>query len=141
MKKVQFEKQIEQEKHKLADIHNIPDYMDVQREEIKKHITDLNDDLKTRQESIDILKGRLTNQITSFKETIAKVLDKGTSLTKKIRMLFQEQGITIASILTAVGMAISVLVEAFLPGGSGAGTAGNPLPKVHSMALGRVLLQ
>ena len=82
-KKVQFEKRIEQEKRKLADIHNIPDYMDVQQEEIKKHITDLNDDLKTRQESIDILKGRLTNQITSFKETIAKVLDKGTSLTKK----------------------------------------------------------
>ena len=32
-------------------------------------------------------------------------------------MLFREQGITIASILTAVGMAIDVLVEALLPGG------------------------
>ena len=66
-----------------------------------------------RQESIDLLKGTLKNQITSFKETIAKVLDKDTSLGEKIRTLFREQGITITSILTAIGMAIGVLVEAF----------------------------
>ena len=75
------------------------------------------------------LKGRLTKQITSFKETIAKVLDKHTSLAEKIRMLFREQGITIASTLTAIRMAIGVLVEALLPGGGTDGTAGNPLPK------------
>ena len=57
------------------------------------------------------------NQITSFKEMIVNVLDKDTSLAEKIRTLFREQGITIASILTAIGMAISVLVEALLPGG------------------------
>ena len=42
----------------------------------------------------------------------SKVLDKDTSLAKKIRTLFREQGITIASILMAIGMAIGVLVEA-----------------------------
>ena len=84
-----------------------------------KRITKLNDELKVRQESIDLLKGRLMNQITSFKETIAKVLDKDTSLAEKIRMLFQEQGIMIASILTTIRMAIGVLVEALLPGGDG----------------------
>ena len=46
-----------------------------------------------------------------------------------MRMPFKEQGITIASILTANGMAIGVLVEAILPGGIGAGKAGKPLPK------------
>ena len=51
----------------------------------------------------------------SFRETIAKVLDKDTSLGEKIRTLFREQGITIASILMAIGMAIGVLVEALLP--------------------------
>ena len=66
------------------------------------------------------------NQITSFKETIAKVLDKDTSLAEKIRTLFREQGITIASILTAIGMAIGGLVEALLPGGGG--TAASPPP-------------
>ena len=67
----------------------------------------------------------------SFKETIAKVLNKDTSLGEKIRTLFREQGITIASILTAIGMAIGVLVEALLPGGGGAisGGGGEPPPK------------
>ena len=88
--------------------------------------------MKIRQESIDILKGRLKNQITSFRETIAKVLDKDTSLAEKIRALFSEQGITIASILTAVGMAMGVLIEALLPGGRGATVAsggGEPPPE------------
>ena len=91
------------------------------REDITKRIDNLNEDLKVRQESIDLLKGRLKNQIISFKETIAKVLDKDTSLSEKIRTLFREQGITIASIL---GMAIGVLVEALLPGGGGAMASG-----------------
>ena len=102
------------------------------KEDITKRIDALNDELKVRQESIDLLKGRLKNQITSFKETIAKVLDKDTSLAEKIRTLFREQGITIASILTAIGMAIGVLVEALLPDGGGAAAAsrgGEPPPK------------
>ena len=101
------------------------------REEITKRIDSLNDELVTIQESINILKGRLKNQITSFRETIAKVLDSKTSLAEKIRTLFREQGIMIASILMAIGMAISVLVEALLPGGKGASVAsgGEPLPK------------
>ena len=53
------------------------------------------------------------------------MVDKDTSLAEKIRTLFQEQGITIRTIRMAIG----VLVEALLPGGGGAGTAGKPLPK------------
>ena len=81
------------------------------REAITKQIDDLNDELKVRQESIDLLKGRLKNQITSFKETIAKVLDNDTSLAEKIRTLFREQGITIASILTAIGYTSTQLAQ------------------------------
>ena len=95
------------------------------KEDITKRIDALNDELATRQESIDLLQGRLKNQITSFKETIAKVLDKDTSLSEKIRTLFREQGITIASILTAIGMAIEVLVEALLPSGGAATASGD----------------
>ena len=99
-------------------------------EGITKRIKALNDKLATRQDSIDLLKGRLKNQITSFRETIAKVLDKDTSLGEKIRTLFREQEIMIASILTAIMMAIRVLIEALLPGGGGAATAsGGPPPK------------
>ena len=100
------------------------------KEDITKRIDDLNDELKVRQESINLLKGRLKNQITSFHETIAKVLDEDTSLGEKIRTLFREQGITIASILTAIGMAIGVLVEALLPGGGAEASGdGEPPPK------------
>ena len=65
----------------------------------------------------------------SFKETIAKVSDKDTSLGEKIRTLFRKQGITIASILTAIRMAIRVLVEALLPGSAATASGGEPPPK------------
>ena len=120
-KKVQLEEHIEKEKQKLERIREHPrEYDDGVQEDITKQIAKLNDELKVRQESIDLLKGRLKNQITSFKETIAKVLDKDTSLAEKIQMLFRKQGITIASMLTAIGMTICVLIEALLPGGGGA---------------------
>ena len=47
-----------------------------------------------------------------------------------MRTLFREQGITIASILTAIGMAIGLLVEALLLGGGTiSGGGGEPPPK------------
>ena len=129
-----MEEHIAKEHRKLEEFREYPGvYDDAMREDITKQIDDLNDELKVRQESIDLLKGRLKSQIMSFKETIAKVLDKDTSLGEKIRTLFREQGITIASILTAIGMSIGVLVEALLPGGGGAaatsGGGGEPPPK------------
>ena len=130
-----MEERIAKEFRKLKKFREYPGvYDDAMREDITKQIDDLNEDLKVRQESIDLLKSRLKNQITSFKETIAKVLDKDTSLAEKIRTLFREQGITIVTILTAIGMAIRVLVEALLPGGGGAATSGGepPPPKDES---------
>ena len=123
-KKVQLEECIEKKKCKLMDIENSPEYDDGIQEDIRNRIGRLNDDLKVRQESINLLKGRLTNQNMGIKETIPKVLNKDTSLTKKIRTLFREKGITIASVLTAIGMAISVLVEALPLSGGDAVTQG-----------------
>ena len=86
-KKVELEERIEKEKRKLVDIQDNPEYDDGIREDIRRRIAKINDDLTVRQESIDLLKGRLKDHITSFKETIAKVLDKDTSVAAKIRML------------------------------------------------------
>ena len=66
---------------------------------------------------------------------ITKVLDKDTPLGEKIRTLFREQGITIASILTAIGMAIGVLVEALLPGGAVAASGGGEPPPKDEIGL------
>ena len=43
---------------------------------MRKRTERLNDDLKVREESISLLKGRLTSQIMGIKEMIAKVVDK-----------------------------------------------------------------
>ena len=132
-KKVQLEEHVAKEHRKLEEFREYPGvYHDAMREDITKRIDNLNDELQVRQEPIDLLKGRLKNQITSFKETIAKVLDKDISLGEKIQTLFREQGITMASILMAIGMAIGVLVEALLSGGgatTASGGGGEPLPK------------
>ena len=82
-KKLDSEEEIEKQKEKLAEIENHSDYSDAQREEFRERIKRLNDELKVRQEHIDLLKDDLTNQITSIKETIAKVLDSNTSLAER----------------------------------------------------------
>ena len=90
-KKVQLEEHIAKERRKLEEFRKYPGvYDDSMKEDITKRIDALNDELKVRQESIDLLKGRLKSQITSFKEAISKVLDKDTSLGEKIRNLFRE---------------------------------------------------
>ena len=104
-KKVELEEHTAKECRKLEEFWEYPEeYDDAMREDIMKQIDILNDELVIRQESINLLKGRLKNQITSFCETIAKVLDKDTSLGEKIKTLFREQGIMIASILMTIGM-------------------------------------
>ena len=115
-KKVEIKQKLTQEYRKLEYVREHSNYDEGIHKDIKERIGKFTEDLKTREESIDLLKGRLKNQITSFKETIAKVLDKDATLGERIKTLFREQGITILSILTAIGMAIGVLVEALLPG-------------------------
>ena len=128
-KKVELEEHITKERRKLEEFREYPGvYDDAMKEEITKRIDALNDELATRQESINLLKGRLKSQITSFKETIVKVLDKDALLGEKIRTLFRRQEITIASILTAIGMGIGVLVEALLPGGAATASGGGGEP-------------
>ena len=65
------------------------------------------------------MKGEASEQINQIRGSITKFFYKETgTLGERIRTLFKEQGITIVSILTAVGMAIGVLVEALLGGPS-----------------------
>ena len=73
-KKVELEEHIAKERRKLEEFREYPRvYDDAMKEDVTKRIDALKDELVTRQESIDLLKGRLKNQITSFKETIANV--------------------------------------------------------------------
>ena len=86
---------------------------------IEDRIQKLRGELTERNKEIDILKGEASKQINQIRGSITKFLDKETgTLGERIRTLFKEQGITIVSILTAVGMAIGVLIEALLGGPS-----------------------
>ena len=94
-------------------------YLDEEREEVRARLQRFQDEQKAINEQICILKGRYSNQIYQIRESIMKFLDKETgTLGERIRTLFKEQGITIVSILTAIGMAIGVLIEALLGGPS-----------------------
>ena len=113
-KRIDLEGRIKHEERKLNEIQD-PIYSDDQRKMVEDRIKKLRDELNERNEEINILKGEASKQINQIKESITKFLDKETgTLDERIRTLFKEQGITIVSILTAVGMAIGVLIEALL---------------------------
>ena len=81
---------------------------------IENRIKELRDELNQSDKEIDILKGEASRQINQIRESITKFLDKETgTLGDRIRTLFKEQGITKVSILTAVGMAVLLLVWSF----------------------------
>ena len=117
-KRVDLEAHIKLEERKLNEIQD-PKYSDDQRDLIEGRINKLRGELTERNKEIDILKGEASKQTNQIRESITKFLDKETgTLGERIRTLFKEQGIMIVSILTAVGMAIGVLIEALLGGPS-----------------------
>ena len=110
---------IDRENRKLEEMANNETYSDEQREEVRARLQRFHNEQKAINEQIRILKGRYSNQIYQIRESIMKFLDKETgTLGERIRTLFKEQGITIVSILTALGMTLGVLIEALLGGPS-----------------------
>ena len=120
------------------------------RRRIAERLRDLQDERSARLEAASASKDALRSQISRIRETIGRVLNEDTTLAERVRTLFREQGVTLVSILTAVGMAISTLVLA-LTGGGGTVTPPSPPPapsdkgglrewaKKTLQALGRVL--
>ena len=118
---------IDKENRKLEKMANDETYSDEQREEVRARLQRFQDEQKAISDQIRILTGRYSNQIYQIRESIMKFLDKETgTLGERIRTLFKEQGITIISILTALGMILGVLIEALLGGPS---TTSTPTPR------------
>ena len=115
-KRIDLEGRIEHEEKKLNEIQD-PTYSDDQRNMIEGRIRKLRDELNERNKEINILKDEASKQINQIRESITKFLDKENgTLGERIRTLFKEQGITVVSILTAIGMALGVLIESLLGG-------------------------
>ena len=134
--------------------------METDDAEIKQEITDrmrrlqgeLSDielERQARLEALSTNKAARRSQINRIRETIRWLLHEDKTLAERIRTLFREQGITIVSILTAIGMVISTLVLALTGGGRGPVPSPTPRPpdkggvkewiKKHLQALGRAL--
>ena len=96
--------------------------------EIDKRIKELTEqrDLQKEHLNRDLLPG-LKSQFARIRKTVNTVLYSDRTLGERIRTLFREQGVTIVSVITALGLAISTLAEAIALGVKSA--TPNPKPK------------
>ena len=100
-----------------------------QIERISGRIRDLESERSARLEVINVNRDKLRSQVNRIKDTINKILKEDTTLGERIKTLFREQGITIVSVLTAIGMIIGVIVETFIPTTGGTTSPSKPPPK------------
>ena len=148
-RKSQVERHLAMERRKLTETDD-PGILQEIRDRIRKIESELSDieiERQSRLEALSTNREALRSQVNRIRETFRRLLHEDTTLAERIRTLFREQGITIASILTAIGMAISTLVLA-LTGGGGSTPTPPPKPssnglkewvKKHLQALGRAL--
>ena len=140
-KLTELDNHITREQNKLDE----PDIGEFERRRIAERIRDLKDERVSRLEAASASREALRSQISRIRETINRLINEDTTLAERIRTLFREQGITIVSILTALGMVISTLVLA-ISGGSAVVVPTPPSKgglrewvKKYLHALGRVL--
>ena len=138
------------ERRKLTETDDTEIQQDIRdRMELQGELSDVELERQARLEALSTYRAALRSQINRIRETIRRLLHEDKTLAERIRALFREQGITIASILTAIGMAISTLVLAVTGGGAGGTPSPAPKPsdkggvkewvKKHLQALGRAL--
>ena len=116
-----IDKDVAKEKRKLQEAED-----EISKSDITTRLENLEDERSVRLEAATANKDALRGQINRIKETINKVLKEYTTLGERLRTLFKEQGITIVSVLTAIGMIIGVIVEAVIPTSGGSATPSKP---------------
>ena len=125
-KLTELENDIARQKTKLND-----EISEEQKTIIKKRLNDFQDEYKVRMETLSLQKTKLQTQFARIRQTIDKIADKDRSLKERLNILWREQGLTITSVLTAVGLTISTLVLALIPRGGAAGGAGGSGSNPH----------
>ena len=121
-KLTELDKDIARQKQKLQEAEDDEATEETTKRDIRPRIKNLEDERDARLEAASANKEELRGQINRIKETIDKVLKEDTTLRERLKTLFKEQGITIVSILTTIGMIIGVIVEAVIPTTGGTGT-------------------
>ena len=72
------------------------------QQEIRERISNLGAERQGQLEALSANRGALRSQVSRIRETFRRLLHEDTTLRERLRTLFREQGIIIASILTAV---------------------------------------
>ena len=83
----------------------------------------------------------MSSQVARIRQTLDKIADGNRTLKERLKILWREQGVTIVSVLTALGMTISTLILALLPSGDPSGSSPHKLRdwvKKSFSALGRL---
>jgi len=111
-KLTELDDHINKEQSKLDRIESEGGIDEATKRRITDRLRELQDERASRREAASANRDALRTQINRVRETINRILNEDTTLAERIRTLFREQGITIASIITAVGMAITALVFA-----------------------------
>ena len=94
-----------------------------------REIAKLEEEIQLHEERIREYDGKFRSQMERVKQTIDKMLNEDTTLGERIRTLFREQGLTIASILTAIGLTISTIISSIVAAVRPTPAAPKPGPK------------
>ena len=118
------------------------------KNKIAESLRNLQDVRAALLEAASATREALRSQISRIRETLHRILHGDKTLAERIKTLFREQGITIVSVPTALGMIISTIVLA-IPGGGATAPPQPPQPpgkggakewiKKQPQSLGRIL--
>ena len=108
---------------------------------IQERLNQQRDERASRLEASAVNREALRSQISRIRETVERVLNEDTTLAERLRTLFREQGVTIASVLTALGFIVSTVVLAFQNMLGGGWPTPTPTPSGHDGATGWVKKQ
>ena len=148
-RKSEVKNHLARERQKLTEGRHRQEIRD-RMKKLNGELTDIKLERQARLEALSTNIAVFRTQINRIRETIRRLLHEDKTVAERIRTLFREQGITIVSILTAIGMAISTIVLA-LTGGGSTSDVPSPAPrppdkggvkewvKMHLEALGRAL--
>ena len=149
-RKSEVERHLAREHQKLTETDDIEMQREI-RDRIRKLesvLSDIELERQARLEALSMNGATLRSQINRIRETFRRLLHEDTTMAERIRTLFHEQGFTVASILTAIGVAISTLVLALTGGGGSVRAPATKPPdkngmkewvKKHLQALARAL--
>lgn len=128
-KLTELDAEIDRQKNKIAEADDENLNPDI-KETIRKRLADLYTERSARLEALESNRENMRSNFERIRETVHRILNEDTTFAERIKTLFKEQGITLFSILTAIGMTVSTIILAITKatglstGGGGGGDGG-----------------